>query len=146
MDVTVKIEGLEGVEDALSQAGPKLAKRALRKALMAGGQVLVDAAKDRAPVLKDPTSHRQPGELRDAITMQVKLSAKEESGTVHVGPEYKKSEGSQSPGVYGMFVEFGSLHNPRPEPFMRPAFDDAAPRAQEAFTEVIRDAVESLKS
>ena len=32
VNMTVEIEGLKGVEDALTQAGPKLAKRALRKA------------------------------------------------------------------------------------------------------------------
>ena len=37
MDITVEVQGLKGVEDALAQAGPKLAKRALRKALKAGG-------------------------------------------------------------------------------------------------------------
>ena len=39
MDLTVEIIGLKGVEDALSQAGPKLAKRALRKALVAGAEL-----------------------------------------------------------------------------------------------------------
>ena len=144
MDVTVNIEGLKGVEDALAQAGPKLAKRALRKALAAGGQIFVDAAKNRAPVLKEPSPHRQPGELRDAMTMTVKLSGKEESGVVLVGPEYKKSDGNQSPAVYGIFEEFGSIHN-QPQRYMSSAFDEAAQRAQEAFTQVIREGVDSLK-
>ena len=39
MELTVEIVGLKGVEDALSQAGPKLAKRALRKALVAGAEL-----------------------------------------------------------------------------------------------------------
>jgi hypothetical protein len=40
MKLTVEIVGLKGVEDALSQAGPKLAKRALRKALVAGRGII----------------------------------------------------------------------------------------------------------
>jgi Bacteriophage HK97-gp10, putative tail-component len=71
MDITVEVQGLKGVEDALAQAGPKLAKRALRKALKAGGDLMVASAKSRAPLLKVATKRRQPGELRDSIGMKV---------------------------------------------------------------------------
>ena len=70
MDITVEVQGLKGVEDALAQAGPKLAKRALRKALKAGGDLMVASAKSRAPLLKVATKRRQPGELRDSIGMK----------------------------------------------------------------------------
>src|SRR6266849_586125 len=66
MEMTVEIVGLKGVEDALSQAGPKLAKRALRKALVAGAELFEAAAKKNAPVLAKATPNRRPGELRDA--------------------------------------------------------------------------------
>ncbi len=145
MDITVEVQGLKGVEDALSaQAGPKLAKRALRKALKAGGDLMVAGAKSRAPLLKAATKRRQPGELRDSIGMKIVLSAKQESGTVTIGPLKDKSKkGKDSPGTWGMFVEFGSVHGAA-QPFMRPGFDSASQAALEAFTEVIREGVETL--
>jgi HK97 gp10 family phage protein len=144
MNITVNIEGLKGVEEALAQAGPKIAKRALRKGLNAGADAFIAAAKAKAPVLKKGTPQRRPGELRDSITKKVKLSPKEESGTVIIGPEYKKADGKQSPGVYGFLVEFG-LHGPT-QPFMRPGFDEANKAALDAFTEEMRAGVDSLKS
>jgi len=143
MDLKVNIEGLRGVEEALQEAGPKLAKKYLRKALLAGGEVFQQAARDRAPVLKEATTQRQPGELRDSIDVRITLSAKEESGTAHVGPRREKGGGSDQPGVWGMFEEFGSIHGAA-QPYMRPAFDEAGTRAQEAFTEVLKAGLESL--
>ena len=143
MRMTVEIEGLKGVEDALSQAGPKLAKRALRKALVAGAELFEAAAKKNAPVLAKATGSRQPGELRDAIDMNVKLSGTQESGIARVGIRRGKEKGSDSPAVWGSFVEFGSIHGPA-QPFMRPAFEQAKARAQEVFTDEIKKGVETL--
>jgi HK97 gp10 family phage protein len=144
MDLTVDVQGLKGVEDALAEAGPKLARRALRKGLLAGGRVFLDAVKELTPVAKEGTPQRTPGELRDAMTMKVKLSAKEEAGTVVIGAEYKKEDGNQSPAVYDHFVEFGSIHNPIPKPHARPAFDHAKQAALDAFTKVMREGVDTL--
>jgi len=143
MKMTVEIEGLKGVEDALSQAGPKLAKRALRKALVAGAEQFEAAAKKNAPVLAKATARRQPGELRDAIDMNVKLSGTQESGVARVGIRRGKEKGSDSPAVWGSFVEFGSIHGAA-QPFMRPAFEQAKARAQEVFTDEIKKGVETL--
>ena len=143
MKMTVEIEGLKGVEDALSQAGPKLAKRALRKALVAGAEQFEAAAKKNAPVLAKATARRQPGELRDAIDMSVKLSGTQESGVARVGIRHGKEKGADSPAVWGSFVEFGSVHGAA-QPFMRPAFEQAKNRAQEVFTDEIKKGVETL--
>ena len=145
MDLTVEIVGLKGVEDALSQAGPKLAKRALRKALVAGADLFEAAAKKNAPILAKASPNRRPGELRDAIDMTVKLSGKQESGVARVGLRRGKGKGkgSQSPAVWGSLVEFGSIHGAA-QPFMRPAFEQAKTRAQEVFTDEIRKGVETL--
>ncbi len=144
MDIKIDVRGLQGVEDALSEAGPKIAKAALRKGLVAGGQVLVDAVKALTPVAKEGTPQRQPGELRDSMTMKTKLSAKEEKGYTVIGAEYKKEDGNQSPGVYDKFVEFGSIHGAA-QPHMRPGFDSAKQQALDKFTEVMREGVNSLK-
>jgi HK97 gp10 family phage protein len=142
--ITVNILGLKGVEDALANAGPKLAKQALRKALKAGGDVFLESVTEKCPIAKEDTPQRKAGELRDALTTQIKLSAKEENGTVHIGVKYDKAEGNQSPAVYAGFVEFGSVNNPQPKPFLRPGFDSAHDQAQEAFTSVLKEAVDHL--
>jgi HK97 gp10 family phage protein len=145
MDIKVDVKGLQGVEDALAQAGPKIAKRALRKGLIVGGQVLLDAVKGLTPVAVEGTPQAKPGELRDAMAMKIKLSAKEQAGYAVIGAEYKKEDGNQSPGVYDPDVEFGSVHNPVPKPHMRPGFDQAKGAALDKFTEVMREGVDSLK-
>lgn len=147
MNITVEITGLKGVEDALSQAGPKLAKRALRKALKAGGAVLLATAKSRAPVLAKASPTRRPGELREALDMTLKLSPKEESGTARVGIKREKrgKTTDQSPSVWASFVEFGTKDS-TPQPYMRPAYDGAKKAAEEAFTEEIREGVLTLGS
>lgn len=145
MEVKVQIEGLKGVEEALAQAGPKLARRALQKALKAGGAIFLQRAKERAPILKKATPQRRPGELRDAIMEVTKMSPKLEAGTARVGLKHDKEKGGQSPGVYGLFVEFGSVHNTA-QPYMRPGYDAGKQEAQRVFTEEIRKGVDSLKA
>lgn len=144
MDLKIDVRGLQGVEDALAQAGPKFARKAVRKGLSAAADVVLEAVKARTPVLVKGTPQRRPGELRDAMTKKIRMSPKEESGEVIIGAEYKKEDGSQSPGVYDKFVEFGSVHNEM-KPHMRPGFDESKDAALDAFVAVATEAVESLK-
>ncbi len=144
MEIKVDVRGLQGVEDALAEAGPKLAKAALRKGLMAGGQVLLESVKALTPVAKKGTPQREPGELRDAMKVKIQLKPKEEAGYAVIGAEYKKEDGNQSPGVYDKFVEFGSVHGPA-QPHMRPGFDASKQKALDKFTEVMREGVNALK-
>jgi HK97 gp10 family phage protein len=143
MELKVEVLGLKGLEDALTQAGPKLARACLRKGLTAGGQLFVDAAKQRAPVMHEATPRRQPGELRDAIAMKVTLSAKQESGTARIGLIYDKAKGNQSAGVWGSFIEFGSVHGAA-QPYMRPGYEGTKNDALEVFAETLREALPSL--
>jgi len=132
---------LGGLEEALNQVGPKLAKSHLRKALKAGMKVLQEDAKSRAPV--------DTGALRDSIKTLVVLNANKESGRATVGPTQDpglKKDGqsySESPALYGMFVEFGvpSRHIER-QPFMRPAFDAQADAVVQKFADTLRDGLE----
>jgi HK97 gp10 family phage protein len=144
MDFKVNVTGLKGVEDALAQAGPKIARRVIRKGLNAGADVMLEAVKSLTPVLKEGTPQRQPGELRDSMAKKVTLSAKEQSGTAIIGAEYKKEDGNKSPGVYNTDVEFGSIHG-KAQPHMRPGFDESKERALDAFAQVAREGVDSLK-
>lgn len=144
MNVTVKIEGLEQIRAALQEAGPKLAKRCVRKSLVTGAQMFAEAARTKAPVLQEGTPQRRPGELRDSIDVAVKISAKEDRGIAHIGPKTEKGKGSDQPGVWGMFVEFGSIHG-APQPYLRPAFDQVREEVQNVFVETLRAGLQTLK-
>lgn len=144
MNVTVKITGLEKLRETLLEAGPKLAKRTVRQGLKAGAEIFVDSAKSHAPILKEGTPQRRPGELRDSIDMSIKLSTKEDRGVAHVGPKTTKGGGSEQPGVWGMFVEFGSIHGAA-QPYLRPAYEDSKERALAKFTDVMREGMETLR-
>jgi HK97 gp10 family phage protein len=144
LDLKIELVGLKGVEDALSQAGPKLAKRAMRQALKAGAESYIEAVKRNTPVLAEETPQRKPGELRDSIQiLATRLSPSQESGRIRIGPAHDKSKGNQSPGVYGKFVEYGSVHNIA-QPFMRSGYSEATPKALEEFSDVLRTAVDTL--
>ncbi|HEV8189443.1 MAG TPA: HK97-gp10 family putative phage morphogenesis protein [Pyrinomonadaceae bacterium] len=143
MEVTVNVVGLEGVEQTLANAGVKLAKKTIRRGLKAGAETMVAAILPKVPVLVEGTPQRKPGELRDAIKVKYKLSAKEEQGTAIIGPEWKAGDDDQSPGLYGLFVEVGSVHNIA-KPYMRPGFDEAHNAALESFTEVVREGVATM--
>lgn len=133
MDVQVKVS-LNGVDEKLTKLGPTIARNTLRKALRVASKLIEDDAKARAPV--------DTGDLRDSIKTTVTTSAKKESATAIVGPTIDQSlikngrSTSQSPGVYGKFVELGtkSVH---PQPFLRPAFDSKGEAAVEALIEEI---------
>ena len=143
IDLKVQILGLKDVEEALITAGPKLAKRSLYKALKAGSDVFVQRAKDRAPVLMEEMPERRPNELRDAIASQITMSRKQESGIARTGIKHDQPNVQESPAAYGLFVEYGSVHN-LAKPYMRPAWDEGKEEAARVFTEEIRRGVESL--
>jgi len=143
MDITVKVEGLKGVEDALADLGPKLARSALRKGLSEAAKPMVAKAKALAPVDNGKVPGSKPGELRDSIGAVVQTK-KDGSAKAIIGPRYNKADGNQSPGVYGKFVEFGSVHNPVPSPFLRASFDGSNKEALDKFVDVVRAALPGL--
>jgi hypothetical protein len=71
----------------------------------------------------------------------------DESNPSRVGalitPFYDRSDGKQSPGVWGSFVEYGSIHGD-PQPFMRPACDEGAEASIEIFVEKASEAMQQL--
>ncbi len=137
---------LDGLEDKLKELGPKLARKALRKAVKSAGELWVSEMKSRVPV--------DTGNLRESIGLKVQTGAEAGHGfaKVSVGPMFDtadlvkgedKGDSSQNPGIYGMFVEFGTK-NAHPEPFMRPTFDATADQVVEKFVSALRDDLESI--
>lgn len=138
--ITCKVD-LHGVEEDLLRLGPKIAKRLLRKALKAVGIVAVEAIKAHVPV--------DSGDLRDSIGYVIKTSGKQDSASMQIGPTYDKKAAkaakntSESPGVYGMFVEFGvKSRKYKKTPYMRPTFDVSADRWVQVFAENLREDLE----
>jgi HK97 gp10 family phage protein len=145
MDLNIHIDGLEQFEARLGQLAPEIARRHGMAAVMAGADVIIDAAKVNAPVLKTTASNREAGELRDAIAfVPDPVSPKNPmrvGGTV--SPTYDKSGGAQDPGVWGKFVEYGSVHG-RPQPFLRPAVDEDGAAAIDAMAEEMRAGLDAI--
>jgi HK97 gp10 family phage protein len=143
MNTTVKVEGLKELEDALTSYAPKLVKKSFKEAMEAACEPQVQAAKARAPLLKGPeTKNRKRGDLRDSIGANVKVSKRGVRG--RVGPRRTKGESNQSPGAWGLMVEFGSIHGPA-QPYLRPAFDQSKNASVTAFAQVLKSSIPTIK-
>ena len=121
----IDIYGLEEIDDRLNQYSKGFAKMCVQRGVAAGGAVLKAAAAERAPVMAQASPNRQPGELRDSIDFLFDADNGNDPSRVGgtISPMYDRSEGWDSPGVWGKFVEYGSVHGPA-QPFMRPAVDE----------------------
>jgi HK97 gp10 family phage protein len=138
MEVKVDVR-LNGIEEKLEQLGPKLAKSHLRKALRDAAKIWEVEAKARAPV--------DSGDLRESISTVVKMSPKQDRGSARVGPTFDKTvpkggDQSQSPGVYGLIVEFGNKRQAA-QPFLRNTFDSKSQAVLDKFVAVLSDGLAS---
>jgi HK97 gp10 family phage protein len=114
MTVTIKIEGLREVRDAIEKLPKATGKSVMRKVLMARAKPIADAAKSYVPV--------ESGELRDSIVASTRLSKRQKRDARETA-SYVEVYAGPGPLPYAHLVEYGSVHNPKPEPFMRPAWD-----------------------
>jgi len=149
-DFEVTVEGLAELGDELDRMPYKFAQNIQRAALQAAGEVMAAEIEARAPVAPQ-ASHpeSEPGELRDSVVVTVRLGKDLDTSVAHVGPGYDKGKyagekHTQSPGVYGKFVEYGTALM-APEPFMRPAFQAGKEKALEAYVKVVDALIGFLK-
>jgi HK97 gp10 family phage protein len=105
--VTVKVEGLKELEEALLNKAPKAVRKATRS-------VMRDAGKWMAAQIAAAAPHRS-GFLASHIVSKIKISTKQDEATVAVGPS--------KDAFYAQFEEFGSVHNKPPNPFIRRTFE-----------------------
>lgn len=118
MAITTELEGIGALQHALKTI-PKLARAELvRLVARSSGAVFIRAIQ--------LVPHER-GDLREAIQQQGRgLSAR--VGIAH-GDTGRGGSGSHAdPSIYGRFVEFGSIKNQPPKPFMRTAVDEEAVR------------------
>jgi HK97 gp10 family phage protein len=141
MEVKVDVR-LNGIEEKLRDLGPKLARKALRRAVGKVGDFWVNEAKSRAPV--------DTGDLRDSIAKKVTTSKKgnDLSAKVSVGPMYnsksrKPGDSSQNPATYALFVELGKKSKSA-TPFLRPMFDTTGDKAIEILADTLREDLDDV--
>lgn len=137
------------VKDFFEGVPKELRREVLKKAIRAGGMVIAEEARRRAPM--------DTGYLREQINVY-KRRAKKGSirYDVDIGDAY-----------YGYFIELGFLKQPvvvmkggrlisikapkekrtqiAPRPFMRPAFESRAAEARRVITQYVREWVNKLK-
>lgn len=138
--VTLEITGLAGVEEGMRTLGAKLAKKAMRRALQAAINVIDEEITNRTPI--------DTGATIGKAQTTVSINAKDGSGVAKFG---YGNRGFQARMVeYGHEIvgpkKTGSKHSGHvpAKPFMRPGFDVAAPKAIEAFTQVINEEISNL--
>jgi HK97 gp10 family phage protein len=114
MGVTVKVEGLSELKDAIEALPKATGKAVMRRVLMARAKTVAEAAKGNVPV--------ESGQLRDSITASTRLSKRQKRDAQETA-SYVEVYAGPGPLPYAHLVEYGSVHNPKPRPFMRPAWD-----------------------
>lgn len=112
MKISFNVLGLRETEAAMGSLKKATARRAMREALTAGGEITARFARAIAPV--------DTGGLRESIHVSPRLTTRQQRGHV------KKSEVEVFVGPGGgaktIVQEFGSVDQP-PQPYMRPAWD-----------------------
>lgn len=124
--VTMTIIGLSDTAAAMMELKTATARNQMRQALLAGGEVLAQAARSLAPV--------DQGWLRESIGASPKLSGRQAS--MHVPQAEVEVFVGPSSSPKAIVQEFGSFDQP-PQPYMRPAWL----RTQQAVLKRVTDEV-----
>ena len=98
------VSGFRDLERTLERTERAISEDALVSATQKGAQIIVDAARSRAP--------RRTGKLAEGIKHEI-VEASSSEVQAKIGPDVS----------YGRHVELGTRHNPA-QPFLRPALDE----------------------
>lgn len=131
MDVSVRVEGLAGLNSALAEVGKKATqKNLLVRTLKQVAKPIDDAASALAP--------KDTGKLQISVITGTQLTRRQRSSAykagklgvaeVHVGTALSR----------GLFQEFGTYKMPA-HPFMRPAWDANKEKALVSFSGIMWD-------
>jgi len=155
-DVKTSLAGIEDMTRRLEQLGTRVAARGPSAGVRAGGAAVVKEMRRRAP--------KETGSLKKSIGQKVKQYRRNQTVTSIIGARskpYKTAKGKRNPAYYAHLVEMGVAphrtgrqggRHPgfKARPFMRPAWDAAAPRARAAvvdkMTEVFAKEAQALAS
>jgi HK97 gp10 family phage protein len=146
MILEVKVDGLNKLLKKLDKLGGSI-PQSTQKALLKGGAVFEQAAKNLCPV--------DTGQLRESIHTEAKQIDKVTTGTIcdHALPVEFGTGPKGDPEVAHTTKEYWrykdangwhTSHGQPPQPFMRPAFSQNKDKAVEAVKDSIKSDIEEL--
>lgn len=151
--VTVKIEGLGELRRALMALPDKIRRKALLKPMRAAMKVVLQAARDAAPVLQTPDPRRTKGTVKKALTIRTSKESRRAGNVglfINVRPLNKaraqtavrkgRTVRSVDP-FYWRFLEFGT-RKMAARPFLTPA----ANKLNEALAIFEREAIPAIEA
>lgn len=131
---TFKIEGLQELDEALSDLPKATARNILLRTLKEQGEIIRADGERNAPKLK--------GGLKASYTVSTKLSRrqkslnrKESAVEVYIGP---------GPAAKGVQTEFGNAHQAA-HPHLRPAFDGNVQRVLAGIRDTLAEQIEKAR-
>ena len=122
-DFDVQIVGLKELDRALQELAWPAARRALRKGMRKGANVVRDEARAKAP--------KKTGNLKRKIRTRER---REEGGDMRFAVEVPRSA------FYGRFIEYGTSKMPA-RPFLRPAAENKTEAAVSAMRDALAEAI-----
>lgn len=123
-DFSVEVLGLKELDQALRQLAWPAARRALRKGMRKGANVVRDEARAKAPI--------DTGLLKRHIRTRERS---EENGDLRFAVEITRSA------FYGRFLEYGTSKMAA-KPFLRPAAENKTEEAVVAMRDAMQEAIE----
>jgi hypothetical protein len=146
IEIDFEVTGLDELERNMDAFGPMISRDICTEGIQAAAAYLASLAQSHAPVIVKSFGSREPGELRGSIGVVMKEIHPDhpENTGAYVGPLYLKSGDDQDPGYWGQYVEYGSVHNEIPEPYLRPALDEGGQRAIDVFVAVASEKFDEM--
>jgi HK97 gp10 family phage protein len=151
--MTMRIDGLKELQNALKELPKEIQKRPLRSAVSAGAKVIADEAIKKAPQGETGNlrksiyryrSRRQSTTGKETFLVGVrkgKAKFVDNSRNRRLG-RVGKTYQTQGEAYYWRFVEFGTSSQPA-RPFLRPAFENSKERAVQVMKERLGKAIET---
>lgn len=141
----IQMEGIDQMIVNLEKLGTRVAARGPNAAVRAGGSVIIKEMRRRAP--------KDTGSLKKSIGQKLKVYRRDQTVVSIVGARSKRYDtpkGRRNPAIYAHLIERGvrphrlgrrgATHPGVPRrPFMRPAWDAAAPRARQAVIDKLSE-------
>lgn len=150
---TIKLEGVEELKRAMSDASAKIRTQAVRGALRKAGRVIQAEARLLAPVLKVPVKTRRPGTVKRNIVVRASRFARQVGdegvyvnvrglrGRARVAKLGRAGANNPNDPYYWRFVELGTRKMAAMS-FLRPAADR---RGEEAIRTFMGDVVPQIE-
>lgn len=149
----VKLDGVEDLKRALSEAAADIRKKAVRGALREAGKVIQGAARATAPVLLVATPTRKPGTVRRNIVVRASKFARQAGnegvyinvrgirGRARVARLGRAGANNPNDPFYWRFLELGTKKMAA-RPFLQPA---AASKGDEAISKFMQSVVPQIE-